>query len=289
MREMNIEVRATASAVTPNEFTLDLCYADTAFEHLNPYDTIVVTQVDDELLEDQPNWVYLNLDEAKRVFFEAESANAITALNGFFGATVYALALRIKTDQQTEIQIQEDIAVYRLTVDAAMGAKAPAIHTHTADDVSDLEVRIDDYLNSFSFSSRLGTAESSLTSLGGRMTTAEGAITGLGTRMSAAESAITGKVDKVTGKGLSTNDYTATAKGKVDSLAARTFIADASVTQQANLPTNYNLVSGVLGLANGLNAANDQQNILEAKHVALAGKVNALMAQNRSNGLMAAS
>lgn len=43
------------------------------------------------------------------------------------------------------------------------------------------------------------------------------------------------------------------------------------------LPTNYNLVSGILGLANGLNDANTAQNALSADFIDHVGKFNALL------------
>lgn len=48
----------------------------------------------------------------------------------------------------------------------------------------------------------------------------EGAVFDLETRMAAAETVISGKVDKVTGKGLSTNDYTDTEKNKLAGIDA---------------------------------------------------------------------
>lgn len=121
--------------------------------------------------------------------------------------------------------------------------------------------------------------------------------------------ALTGKVDKVSGKGLSTEDYTTGEKTKLSGIATdatanssdATLLARANHTgtqaqstvvnlttdlaatskranfsglgtlaahgvsaQPTNLSTNYNLVSGVLGVADGLNTANSQQNALAA-------------------------
>lgn len=54
-------------------------------------------------------------------------------------------------------------------------------------------------------------------------------------------------------------------------------IADAADNAPTNLATNYNLVSGVLGLANGLNDANTKQNDLAAKYNDLADKFNLVL------------
>lgn len=56
--------------------------------------------------------------------------------------------------------------------------------------------------------------------------------------------------------------------------AATNAQVNATAGAETNLPTNYNLVSGVLGLADGLNTANSAQNDLGTKYNALVGKYN---------------
>lgn len=51
---------------------------------------------------------------------------------------------------------------------------------------------------------------------------------------------------------------------------------NAATNAATNLPTNFNLISGTLGIANGLNDANSGQNDLATKYNDLATKYNAL-------------
>lgn len=55
-------------------------------------------------------------------------------------------------------------------------------------------------------------------------------------------------------------------------------IANASAASNPGLPTNFNLVSGVLGIANGLNDANTAQNDLATKYNDLEAKFNSCLA-----------
>jgi hypothetical protein len=59
---------------------------------------------------------------------------------------------------------------------------------------------------------------------------------------------------------------------------------NADTSTQSSLPTNYNLLSGVLGVADGLNTSNTQQNNLEAKHAALATAVNSNATKQNTMG-----
>lgn len=91
--------------------------------------------------------------------------------------------------------------------------------------------------------------------------------------------ALDGKVDKVTGKGLSTNDYTTTDKDKVALLTPRAHIADAAT----NAPTNLNVVTTLLGaLVGQVNDTNTKQNDLAAKF-------NTLLDRLEAAGLLATS
>lgn len=54
-------------------------------------------------------------------------------------------------------------------------------------------------------------------------------------------------------------------------------IANASAASNPGLATNFNLVSGLLGIANGLNDANTAQNDLATKYNDLEGKFNTLL------------
>lgn len=70
---------------------------------------------------------------------------------------------------------------------------------------------------------------------------------------------------------------------------AQAHVADAATNATNNSATNYNLVSGVLGLANGLNNANTAQNDLADKYNALATKFNTVLNTLEANGLLATS
>lgn len=54
-------------------------------------------------------------------------------------------------------------------------------------------------------------------------------------------------------------------------------VANASAASNPGLPTNFNLVSGVLGIANGLNDANAAQNDLATKYNDLESKFNSIL------------
>lgn len=116
------------------------------------------------------------------------------------------------------------------------------------------------------------------------------------------------KVDKVTGFGLSSNDYTSAEKSKISSLAtvatsgaysdlsgkpsipsftAQAHIANAATNAVDINPTNFNLVSGILGVANGLNSANANQNAMADNLNDLATKFNTLNAHLITLGLQA--
>lgn len=58
---------------------------------------------------------------------------------------------------------------------------------------------------------------------------------------------------------------------------------DAATNANTSQVTNYNLLSGVLGLADGLNAANTAQNDLATKYNALATKYNDLATKTNAN------
>lgn len=63
-------------------------------------------------------------------------------------------------------------------------------------------------------------------------------------------------------------------------------ITDATGGATNNLPTNYNLVSGLLGVANGLNDANTAQNDMANKLNALVTSYNGLLAKLRTYGVI---
>lgn len=67
--------------------------------------------------------------------------------------------------------------------------------------------------------------------------------------------------------------------------AIQAHIANAATGAATNLPTNFNLVSGVLGVANGLNDSNTAQNDLATKYNDLAAKVNTLFAHLQTQNL----
>lgn len=62
-------------------------------------------------------------------------------------------------------------------------------------------------------------------------------------------------------------------------------ISPAATGAETNLPTNYNLVSGILGVAEGLNGANEAQNDLAEKYNALASRFNTLIGHLEAQGL----
>lgn len=73
--------------------------------------------------------------------------------------------------------------------------------------------------------------------------------------------------------------------GKQALITAGSAITNAATDAATNLATNYNLATGILGLANALNTANGAQNDLANKYNDLAGKVNTLMTHLRTQGL----
>lgn len=139
---------------------------------------------------------------------------------------------------------------------------------------------------------------------------------------------INSKVDKVTGFGLSTNDYTSAEKTKLSGIATgatanqtdvylldrahhsgaqaistvtglqtaldskqssitpATHITNAATNAADNNLTNYNLVSGILGVANGLNAANANQNVMADNLNDLATKFNTLLSELQIMGIL---
>lgn len=63
-------------------------------------------------------------------------------------------------------------------------------------------------------------------------------------------------------------------------------IANGATNAGTSLPTNFNLVSGVLGIANGLNDANSGQNDLATKYNDLATKFNTLLSALQTHGIL---
>lgn len=141
MAEMFFEVQALADTVIPEKYTLQLKYADETFSPWNPYATRVVNIAS---VPDHVNFIYTNLDDARIAFFDDEAQNAVDDLNTFFGYTKYTLALLLSTDTETWIQIQEDVAVLRNILEASLSNKSENGHTHDANDINDLTVRVGD-------------------------------------------------------------------------------------------------------------------------------------------------
>lgn len=89
-------------------------------------------------------------------------------------------------------------------------------------------------------------------------------------------------VDNIVNDALSsiaTNIFGKSNKSSFSAVAALAAhgIANASAASNPGLQTNYNLVSGVLGLANGLNDANTAQNDLATKYNDLEVKFNSAL------------
>lgn len=84
--------------------------------------------------------------------------------------------------------------------------------------------------------------------------------------------ALDGKVDKVSGKGLSTNDYTAADKGKLAGISAGAQVN--TVTSVAGKTGAISLVKGDVGLGNVDNTPDANKPISAATQAALDGKVN---------------
>lgn len=89
-----------------------------------------------------------------------------------------------------------------------------------------------------------------------------------------AESDVTGLVTDLAGKAS-----TSTVIGTGATLG------NAATNANTSQITNYNLLSGVLGLADGLNAANSSQNDLAAKYNDLATKYNTLLAMLKARNV----
>ena len=137
--------------------------------------------------------------------------------------------------------------------------------------------------------------------------------------------AISGKVDKITGKGLSTEDYTTTEKTKlsgiatgatntaapiqadwnqattgsldyiknkptIPTIATQTHVNDAATNAATNAPTSLNVLTTLLGSLTGeVNATNTKQNDLATKYNDLATKFNTLLDKLEANALLATS
>lgn len=71
----------------------------------------------------------------------------------------------------------------------------------------------------------------------------------------------------------------------IPNFSAQSHIGNAANNAANNNATNYNLVSGVLGVANGLNSANANQNTIADNLNDLATKFNTLLANLTTLGL----
>lgn len=71
------------------------------------------------------------------------------------------------------------------------------------------------------------------------------------------------------------------------SSAPQAAISAGATNAATNLPTNYNVLSGLLGVADGLNGGNAAQNDLATKYNALATKLNSLLSHLQTLGLQA--
>lgn len=96
--------------------------------------------------------------------------------------------------------------------------------------------------------------------------------------MSSLTSSVSGKVDKITGKGLSTNDYDATAKGKVDGLgtasthAASDFSSSSITVNGHALSSNVTVSKSDVGLGNVDNTSDSSKPVSSATQTALNAK-----------------
>ena len=104
-----------------------------------------------------------------------------------------------------------------------------------------------------SLESRATTAESDIDALENRATTAESDITSLENRATTIEGDIStlesGKVDKVSGKGLSANDFTNALKAKLDGIAegATKITVDSALSASSTNPVQNKAVNTALG------------------------------------------
>ena len=116
--------------------------------------------------------------------------------------------------------------------------------------------------------SAAGTAVSQIGQVSSRVDTLTGRVNGLDT-------AVSNKVDKVTGKGLSTNDYDDTDKGKVDSLGTASTKNSTSVVTESSDLVESGAVYDALGFGNkNLFNKNDVENgiINESGAIAIVGE-----------------
>lgn len=158
---------------------------------------------------------------------------------------------------ETGIRVVEKINYAAAVLEPIYETELPNLHT----DLSDLETEVAGKANT--------THSHIISDITGLQTALDGKVP---TTRTVNGHALSGNIN-VTRSDLS---FASAATHIADSAtnAATDAATNASTTQQSNLPTNYNTLSGLLGIANGLNDANNQQNILEAKHVDLATKVN---------------
>lgn len=134
--------------------------------------------------------------------------------------------------------------------------------------------------NQLSDHAQIGSTASDVSSLSGSLSSLASTVSGQGTN----------KVDKVTGKALSTEDYTSGDKAKVASMSAQSHISDGATNAATNAPTSLNVVTTLLGSLTGeVNASNTRQNDLATKYNDLATKFNTLLDKMEALTLIAAS
>ncbi len=74
---------------------------------------------------------------------------------------------------------------------------------------------------------------------------------------------------------------------KQDVITPSAHISNGATDANTSQATNYNVLSGLLGIAGGLNDANSAQNDLATKYNDLAGKFNTLLAYLEAQGIQA--
>lgn len=150
---------------------------------------------------------------------------------------------------------------FATTVATQIGSKADKSHAHNIADVTNLQSTLDDKATQESFDSHTNNTTIHVTSAdktklsgieeGANKTTVDSALSSTSTnpvQNKVINSSLSGKVDKVNGKGLSTNDYTTDEKNKLAGIeaGANKTIVDTALSSTSTNPVQNKVVNTAL-------------------------------------------
>lgn len=150
---------------------------------------------------------------------------------------------------------------FATTVATQIGSKADKSHAHNIADVTNLQSTLDDKATQESFDSHTNNTTIHVTSAdktklsgieeGANKTTVDSALSSTSTnpvQNKVINSSLSGKVDKVNGKGLSTNDYTTDEKNKLAGIeaGANKTVVDTALSSTSTNPVQNKVVNTAL-------------------------------------------